>query len=59
MKYLERYAFEFIPDITKILDFPDVITDDTVSNYFQFTDEERLAIKNITKRKYLTNSFKD
>ena len=55
MKYLERYAFEFIPDITKILDFPDVITDDTVSNYFQFTDEERLAIKNITKKKYLIN----
>lgn len=53
MKYLERYAFEFIPDITKIPDFPDIITDDTVSNYFQFTDEERLAIKSITKKEYL------
>mgnify|MGYP001324142192 CR=1 FL=1 len=52
MKYLERYAFEFIPDITKIPDFPDIITDDTVSNYFQLTDEERLAIKNITKKEY-------
>jgi hypothetical protein len=55
MKYLERYAFEFIPDITKIPDFPDLITDDTVSDYFKFTYEERLAIKNITKRKYLIN----
>ena len=52
MKYLERYAFEFMPDITKIPDFPDIITEDTVSNYFQFTDEERLAIKNITKKEY-------
>ncbi len=59
MKYLERYAFEFIPDITKIHDFPQTITDLTVSDYFKFTDEERFAIKNITKRNYLINSFKD
>ncbi len=52
MKYLERYAFEFMPDITKIPDFPDVITDNTVSDYFNFTQQERLAIKNITKKEY-------
>ena len=52
MKYLERYAFEFIPDITKIHDFPETITDVTVADYFQLTDEERLAIKKITKKEY-------
>tara|TARA_B100001093_G_scaffold520403_1_gene615480 strand:+ start:3303 stop:4643 length:1341 start_codon:yes stop_codon:yes gene_type:complete len=34
MKYLEKYAFELIPDITNIEDFPEEINDDTVNNYF-------------------------
>lgn len=54
MKYLERYAFEFIPDITKIKDFPDKITEDSVADFFNFNNLERLWIKNITKKNYLT-----
>jgi hypothetical protein len=54
MKYLERYAFEFLPDITKIDDFPEEITEETVADFFQFNEMERLWIKNITKKIYLT-----
>jgi tRNA1(Val) A37 N6-methylase TrmN6 len=36
MKYLEKYAFEFIPDITRLPDFPPTqdISDETVSDFF-------------------------
>lgn len=34
MKYLEKYVFELLPDITKIPDFPTDITDETISHYF-------------------------
>jgi len=35
MKYLEKYVFELLPDITKIPDFPTEITDETISHYFR------------------------
>lgn len=54
MKYLERYAFEFLPDITKIENFPDNITEESVADFFNFNEMERLWIKNITKKIYLT-----
>tara|TARA_Y100000816_G_C26104218_1_gene586141 strand:- start:361 stop:1749 length:1389 start_codon:yes stop_codon:yes gene_type:complete len=54
MKYLERYAFEFMPDITKIPDFPDDINDKTVADFFNFNEMERLWIKKITKKNYST-----
>ena len=53
MKYLEKYAFEFIPDITKLLDFPKNITDKTVADYFQFDIMERNYINTFMKKKYL------
>lgn len=31
MKYLEKYAFEFIPDITEWVDFPKEPTDDNIN----------------------------
>jgi hypothetical protein len=34
MKYLEKYAFQLIPDITLLPDFPEEINDITVSEYF-------------------------
>ena len=34
MKYLEKYIFELIPDITLLDDFPEEITDETIWNYF-------------------------
>lgn len=52
MKYLERYAFEFIPDITKIPNFPDEINEETIADFFNFNEIERLWIKKITKKNY-------
>lgn len=38
MKYLERYAFQLLPDITKLADFPEEINDHTVSAYFKLDE---------------------
>ena len=46
MKYLEKYIFSYIPDITKLKDFPSVITDDSIAEYFGFNELERKAIQN-------------
>lgn len=53
MKYLEKYAFELIPDIIKILDFPKEINDNTIADYFQINNEERNAINKLHKKEYL------
>ena len=34
MRYLEKYIFDMIPDITNIPDFPIIINNDTITNYF-------------------------
>jgi hypothetical protein len=52
MKYLERYAFEYIPDITKLNDFPEIITNETVSNYFKLDKMERNEVAHITNKEY-------
>ena len=41
MKYLEKYVFELIPDITKIPNFPDYITDESAADFFGFSLEEK------------------
>ena len=48
MKYLEKYAFQLIPDITHLTDFPTEINDKTIADYFQFDEEDRYVIKKIT-----------
>jgi tRNA1(Val) A37 N6-methylase TrmN6 len=47
MKYLERYAFELLPDITQLPDFPPthLITDETIAIYFGLSEEERKQIQ--------------
>ena len=52
MKYLEKYIFELIPDITKIADFPKIINDDTIAKYFELTDQECIAINKLHKKNY-------
>jgi len=52
MKYLEKYAFEFLPDITKISWFPTEINDETIAEFFNFNEVERNYINNITKKNY-------
>jgi|UniRef100_A0A6C0C4J9 tRNA1(Val) A37 N6-methylase TrmN6 len=52
MKYLEKYVFEMIPDITKIPDFPSDITDENLATYFNLTTVEKEAIETHTKKTY-------
>ena len=52
MKYLEKYIFDMIPDITNIPDFPTVINDDTLALFFKLSDIEIKAIQNHTKKAY-------
>jgi|TARA_Y100000992_G_scaffold302665_1_gene278129 tRNA1(Val) A37 N6-methylase TrmN6 len=49
MKYLERYIFELIPDITCLDDFPDEINDDTIAEYFKLSQHDKDNIQNLNK----------
>jgi hypothetical protein len=54
MKYLEKYAFEFLPDITQLVDFPPthLITDETIATYFGLSVEERKQISALHNKNY-------
>lgn len=52
MKYLEKYVFQLIPDIIKLDDFPTIIDDQTIADYFQLTPIEREAIRTLHKKSY-------
>lgn len=54
MKYLEKYAFQFIPDITKLAGFPVAadINDETVANFFGLDDIDKQHIKTLHRREY-------
>ena len=54
MKYLEKYAFEFLPDITKLPDFPlmhepIIQYQNNIATYFGLNDEEKQHILNFGK----------
>ena len=55
MKYLEKYIFELIPDITKLNDFPEIINDETIAQYFQLTKKDIDNVNRFNKKSY--NSF--
>ena len=57
MKYLERYIFELIPDITCLDDFPDEINDDTIAEYFNLDDEDKNNIQSLNIKKYKFFTF--
>jgi len=52
MRYLERYAFQFIPAITKLPEFPSLLNLDRISrekliiNFFNFSNNEEIIINN-------------
>lgn len=52
MKYLEKEAFLFIPDITLIPDFPNEITDYSIYNYFNLNEKERNFIEVLYRHDY-------
>ena len=52
MKYLEKYIFQLIPDITKIQGFPKIINDTTIFEFFQFTQTEITQILSLHRKIY-------
>ena len=52
MKYLEKYAFELIPDITKLKNFPVNINDETIAEYFELDENDINCINDLTKKDY-------
>ena len=52
MKYLEKYVFDLLPDITHLKNFPKQINDITIAEYFKLSTKERLIIADFHKRKY-------
>ena len=53
MKYLEKYAFQFIPDITKFPDFPSDINNESVCSYFGLDENDKKHINSLHKKSYL------
>ena len=52
MKYLEKYAFELIPDICRLSNFPKEINDQTIAEYFGFDEQDSENIRRLHKREY-------
>jgi len=54
MKYLEKYAFEFIPDITQLPDFPSAaaMNEETIADYFELDKEDRIHIQELHRKEY-------
>ena len=55
MSYLEKYIFDIIPDITKINNFPDIITDNTLCNFFNLDELREISFLLFTKNIYHFN----
>lgn len=52
MKYLEKYAFHFIPDVTRLPGFPKNVTEQAVADYFGLDDHDRQHISGFHKKDY-------
>jgi hypothetical protein len=54
MKYLEKYAFLFLPDVTKMpsLTSKRPITDETIADCFGLDDADRAHIERLHKKNY-------
>ena len=54
MKYLEKYIFEMIPDITNMSYFMNNnITDKLLFDYFKLSEPERMSVMSFHKKEYL------
>ena len=55
MRYLERYAFQFIPNINKIVNFPNLLNvsgekrDNLIYSFFNFSQNEKIKIEKFHK----------
>lgn len=52
MKYLEKYCFEYLPNIINISDFPKEINDESIADYFHLSQEDRENIQSLHKKIY-------
>ena len=52
MKFLEKYAFDLIPDITQLDDFPEEINDASIAEYFGFDETDKKNIQKLYKKNY-------
>lgn len=57
MKYLEKYAFQLIPNICNLPDLPLEINDETMAEYFHLTKLERFYINHFHKKQYRFFSY--
>jgi len=55
MKYLEKYAFQLIPDITRIVDFPKAnnINDTTIAEFYELDKRDCETIQKLHKKDYV------
>ena len=54
MKFLDKYAFQFIPDITRLPNLPTKINDTTLAQYFMLDEIDQQAIQKLHKKDYKT-----
>jgi tRNA1(Val) A37 N6-methylase TrmN6 len=52
MKYLEKEIFKILPDPTKLSGAPDIFTDQSIWNYFNFSETEIQSIVNLHSKNY-------
>ena len=52
MKYLEKYIFQLLPDISNLHNFPDEINDQTIADYFGYSETEIQSIQTLHKKNY-------
>ena len=53
MKYLEKYAFQLIPDIPKLVGLSRPITDETIASYFALDSTDKENIQKLHKKEYI------
>lgn len=52
MKYLERYAFEFVPDIKCLSNIESPINDKSIAKYFNFDEIDKENIQSLHRKDY-------
>tara|TARA_B100000902_G_scaffold287283_1_gene273448 strand:+ start:1801 stop:3189 length:1389 start_codon:yes stop_codon:yes gene_type:complete len=52
MKYLEKYAFEFVPDIKCLLNIEKPINDKSIAKYFNFDEIDKKNIQSLHNKEY-------
>lgn len=52
MKYLEKYAFEFVPDIKCLLNIESPINDKSIAKYFNFDEIDKKNIESLHRKDY-------